>query len=110
MATKPPRRQCRRCPWKTSTGRNIPNGFAHDARELVQRMVARSASLIDSHEIAQQCHETLDDDPLPCVGWLVNQLGPGNNLPLRLRVMLGQVDANVVTVGPQHRRIEDIVP
>ncbi len=56
------------------------------------------------------CHETPPGKELPCVGWLANQLGPGNNLALRLAVMTGRVDGNVQTVGEQHERFEDTLP
>jgi len=41
---------------------------------------------------------------------LVNQIGDGGNLPLRLAVILGRIDANVETVGPQHETFEDTLP
>jgi hypothetical protein len=44
------------------------------------------------------------------VGWLAHQLGPGNNIALRLAVMAGRIDGNVETVGPQHERFEDTLP
>jgi len=47
---------------------------------------------------------------LPCVGWLVNQIGPGNNIGLRLAVLSGQVDADVRTIGPQHSTFEETMP
>jgi hypothetical protein len=53
------------------------------------------------------CHETPIGAELPCVGWLVNQLGEGNNIMLRLAVLRGHVDANVEAVGPQHESFED---
>jgi hypothetical protein len=56
------------------------------------------------------CHETKPGRELPCVGWLVNQVGPGNNLGVRLAVMQGRIDGNVETVGPQHERFEDTLP
>jgi hypothetical protein len=56
------------------------------------------------------CHEAPTGAEQPCVGWLANQLGPGNNLALRMRVMFGQIDGNVVTVGPQHDVFEDTLP
>lgn len=104
-----PRKQCRKCPWKVGTGKNIPNGFARDARDRMQRMTAMPGSLVRT-ELLMQCHETPETKPLPCVGWLVHQLGPGNNLRLRMALIAGQIDGNVETIGPQHRRPEDVVP
>lgn len=104
-----PRKQCAKCPWKKSTGNDIPNGFAKNAHDLMRRMTATPGSLKRT-ELVMQCHETSDSDPLPCVGWLVHQLGPGNNLRLRLASIAGQIDGNVETVGPQHTHPEDVVP
>ncbi len=56
------------------------------------------------------CHETTGGNELPCVGWLYNQLGEGNNIPLRLAVLYGRVDGNVLIVGKQHRTLEDTFP
>lgn len=56
-----------------------------------------------------QCHETPDDAPLPCVGWMHHQLGPANNIRLRLAVRAGIYDADLVIVGSQHERFEDIL-
>ena len=56
------------------------------------------------------CHETTGGKELPCVGWLVHQLGPGNNIVLRLMAASGRIDANVKTVGPQHETLEDTLP
>ena len=56
------------------------------------------------------CHESAVGREMPCVGWLHQQLGVGNNLALRLAVMRGKVDGDVETVGPQHERFEDTLP
>ena len=56
------------------------------------------------------CHETPLGWELPCVGWLAYQLGPGNNLALRLAVIQGRVSADVETVGEQRERFEDTLP
>lgn len=45
-----------------------------------------------------------------CVGWLANQLGPGNNIALRLAVRVGRVSADFELVGKQHPRFEDTLP
>lgn len=110
MADPPkPRKQCAKCPWKVATGKDIPNGFAEDARARLRSMIAEPGTFLHTKQ-NMQCHETANTNPLPCVGWLVHQLGEGNNLRLRMAAALGQIDGNVQTVGPQHRRPEDVVP
>lgn len=108
-----PRRQCPKCPWKKGVdARQIPNGYSLQLHEDLRQTIAepaRSCSSDDPLHI-MGCHASNPKKLLPCVGWIVNQLGPGNNILLRLRVMLGRFDANVEPVGPQHERFEDTFP
>ena len=104
-----PRLQCKLCPWKVSTRGRIPNGFAFEGEDLEDLFIADPGSYTGT-DMKQQCHETTDDAPLPCVGWLNHQLGIGNNLRLRMEVLCGSIDANVETVGRQHTRISDTLP
>jgi hypothetical protein len=107
-----PRKQCKKCPWKVGTNPNeIPNGYSVGKHCDLKRTIATADSpvLADSLHV-MACHETSVGQILPCVGWLVHQMGPGNNFALRLRVVTGQIDANVQTVGPQHERFEDTLP
>lgn len=111
MVAKPaPRRQCAKCPWKKGADPyEIPNYIPKKHREL-KVTIAEPGSLQNTEYKLMACHETHGSGILPCIGWLVDQLGPGNNLPLRLAVHAGRVDANVETVGPQHERFEDTLP
>ena len=105
------RRQCAKCPWKTSTDPyDIPGGYTEERhRALGGTIRTGPASLVgDIHLMA--CHETSVGGEAPCVGWLANQLGPGNNLGLRWAVIQGQVDADVELDGPQHDTLEDTFP
>lgn len=52
------------------------------------------------------CHEGHEDY---CIGWLVHQLGPGNNIPLRIQMMRYDL-SKVKTIGKQHQRFEDTLP
>lgn len=107
-----PRRQCRACPWKTTTDpRDIPNGYCEVKHANLARTIAEPGVLPTSERLPMMaCHESVIGRELPCVGWLVHQLNEGNNLTLRLAVIHGQIDANVRTVGPQHTRFEDTLP
>jgi len=108
-----PRKQCKKCPWKQGTDpREIPNGYSLDKHRALSRTIAPEADISTLVDPLQQmgCHEHPAEARVPCVGWIVHQLGPGNNLALRLRALLGKFDANVQTVGPQHERFEDTLP
>jgi len=105
---KKPRRQCAKCPWKKSTNpHDIPNGYCEKKHANLKNTIAEPGQLDGGPLRLFVCHETRE---LPCVGWLANQLGQGNNLALRLAVIRGRIDANVKTVGEQHERFEDTLP
>ena len=108
----PPRVQCAKCPWKVSTDPfDIPGGYDPDKHEVLSSTIATPGELRVSGPLRMMaCHETSSGRELPCVGWLVHQLGPGNNLSLRFAAMTGHLDANVRTVGPQHDCLEDTLP
>lgn len=113
-AKKPPRRQCAKCPWKKGVDPNeIPNGYDVAKHRALKRTIAAPASLstlASGSFPIMACHESKTGAELPCVGWLANQLGDGQNLGLRLRVIQGQIDGNIETVGPQHERFEQTLP
>lgn len=106
-----PRKQCAKCPWRKDVDPNdIPNGYSCKLHASLKNTIAEPGVLTVGALRIFACHETQVGKDLPCVGWLVHQLGPGNNLPLRLAVMSGRIDGNVKTVGPQHERFEDTLP
>lgn len=110
-ADRQPRRQCKACPWKKGTNpHEIPNGYSADQHRDLGRTIAEPGTLRGDSLRVMACHETPPGGELPCVGWLVHQLGPGNNIALRLAAMRGRVDANVVTVGEQHETFEETLP
>ena len=106
-----PRLQCEHCPWKRSTvpERDIPGGYSAELHRGLAGTIAQPGDL-RSNGRAMACHESRDSAPPPCVGWMHNQLGAGNNLALRMAVIAGKIDGNVEVVGPQHERFEDTLP
>ena len=111
-------KQCKACPWKRSTRpeRDIPAGYCEDKHRALKNTIAPPGELHLGrgaiHMMA--CHETAMGRERPCVGWMLNQLGTGNNLGLRLRVMYDpELREQVATMrldGPQHERLEDTLP
>ena len=108
------RKQCKKCPWKKGTNpHEIPDGYRVELHQRIACTIATEASSIETvHDPLRVmgCHEHPSEARVPCVGWIVHQLGPGNNIALRLRVALGKFDANVQAVGPQHERFGDTLP
>src|SRR5688500_2046500 len=103
-----PRRQCAKCPWRVDVDpHDIPNGYCETKHENLAGTIAEPGRLSFGALRIMACHETANT---PCVGWVVNQLGPGNNLTLRMAVLAGRIAGNVVTVGEQHERFEYTLP
>lgn len=110
-APKAARRQCAKCPWKVDTDpHEIPNGYCPTKHANLENTIAAPGSLAPGPLRIMACHETSQGKELPCVGWLSHQLGPGNNIALRVAVMTGRLSGNFETVGPQHERFEDTLP
>lgn len=106
------RKQCEKCPWRKDVDPNdIPGGYCATKHADLERTIADPGSCANLGELRMMaCHETPEGAELPCVGWLANQIGPGNNIGLRMAAMTGRIDADVETVGEQHETLEDTLP
>ena len=105
--------QCRSYPWRVDCvpDRDIPNGYcANMHAELKGTIKSGLESLPLGGTIrAMACHYSKPGEEFVCAGWLYNQLGPGNNIAARLKVMTGAWPVPV-TDGEQHERFEDTLP
>lgn len=109
MGDQKPRKQCAKCPWKVSVNpREIPNGYCETKHSALRSTIGGSPFARELHMMA--CHETAVGKELPCVGWLHNQLGVGNNIGLRLAVSAGRISARYELAGEQHERFEETLP
>jgi len=105
------RRQCSHCPWKVGTDpRDIPNGYDVAKHRALAETMAAPGAFNPAELRIMACHESAPGRELPCVGWLHNQLGDGNNLALRLAVIRGRVAADIEIDGPQHETFEATLP
>lgn len=78
--------QCEKCPWRVEIDpHGIPDGYCEAKHRALSDTIAEPGALPepDAPLRAMACHETEDAH---CVGWVHNQLGPGNNILLRLRM------------------------
>lgn len=101
MSTKAkPRLQCKTCPWKRDADVRAIPGYSRKMHEGLACTIAEPGAIHDGARI-MACHYSTEAAPIACVGWIANQLGPGNNIRLRLMVVAGTIDGNVKTVGPQ---------
>jgi hypothetical protein len=104
------RKQCKTCPWKVDADPfEIPNGYCTKKHAALKDTIARGLNIGGTLRL-MACHYSQEGAELPCVGWLANQLGPGNNIGLRLAVIHKRIDADFELDGEQHERFEDTLP
>lgn len=100
--------QCEKCPWWIETDpHEIPNGYSEERHRALECTIAKASDGFFGPSTVMACHETHDAH---CVGWLVNQLGPGNNIGLRIRMMSCENASKIRLRGEQHQRFEDTLP
>lgn len=107
--------QCAKCPWKVSTDpHTIPRGYSVEKHQVLSKTIASDnelASLLgDAPLHAMSCHEHDAEEQTYCVGWLMNQLGPGNNIALRMTMRDCTNIRDAILVGDQHDHFEDTLP
>ena len=99
--------QCVKCPWRVAVDpHDIPNGYTEERHAALISTIAQPGSLIDAGK-AMACHET---DDAHCVGWVANQLGSGNNIGLRIRMMSCENAKKIRLRGKQHETFRDTLP
>jgi len=104
-------RQCAKCPWKVTTDpHDIPRGYSEELHRALAGTVATPGAISVGPLRVMACHEHDSEEGVHCVGWLMNQLGPGNNIGLRLSVRDCDNIGGVRLVGEQHRTFEDTLP
>lgn len=102
-------KQCRKCPWLKSTDpREIPDGYDEAKHRALQSTIARGFNLGQPLEF-MACHETPRGRERPCVGWLENQLGAGNNIALRMWASKN-LREELELAGEQHETFEGTLP
>ncbi len=103
------RRQCKACPWRKDVDpRTIPNGYCELKHAGLANTIARPGALNFSGPLrVMACHEAPVGREIPCVGWMHNQYGEGNNIRFRLAVSNGQYSMDIEVVGEQHPTFED---
>lgn len=101
-------RQCEKCPWRKATDpRTIPNGYSERKHAALSCTIAEPG-FFRGPVGAMACHESPVGKEQMCVGWLANQLGPGNNIALRMWALAARPSFELD--GEQHERFEDTLP
>lgn len=97
--------QCAKCPWIVGNDpHEIPNGYSEEKHRALVNTIAKPSDGFFGPSRAMACHETAD---AYCIGWLTNQIGPGNNIGMRIRMMSCQNSEKIRLKGDQHERLED---
>lgn len=102
--------QCAKCPWRKDVDpHDIPNGYCETKHRALADTIAIEGDLSTLFGPLRMmaCHELED---APCVGWVANQAGPGNNLGLRLRLHSCENVDRIRLVGEQHETFETPLP
>lgn len=99
--------QCEKCPWRVDVDPyDIPDGYDPKKHRALEKTIARPGT-IDLDASAMACHEM---DDAHCIGWLVNQISPGNNIGLRIRMISCENASRIRLRGDQHACFEDTLP
>lgn len=102
--------QCKKCPWKVSTNpHDIPDGYCETKHENLKDTIAEPGSLKPTDK-AMACHHSTGSDEMYCIGYLENQLGRGNNISLRIKMLHCENIGKIKTIGDQHLQFEDTLP
>lgn len=88
---------------------DIPNGYCETRHRDLAKTIAKPGDISNLGEplVSMACHETHDAH---CIGWLNNQLGPGNNIALRLKVRNCENIGQMRLLGDQHETFADTLP
>jgi hypothetical protein len=104
----PRTKQCKKCPWKVSINPfDIPDGYEEAKHENLSCTIAKG---LMHNTNAMACHHSSGEDQMYCVGWLYNQLGVGNNIMLRIKMMRCTNLKDLKVYGKQHERFEQTLP
>lgn len=103
--------QCKACPWiKGSDPHAIPRGYDVEKHKALAGTIADPADPLAGLRGPLRIFGCHDEHEAPCVGWLNNQLGDGNNIALRL-ALRNCTNVNRLRLrGEQHPTFNDTLP
>lgn len=107
-------KQCAKCPFKVSTNpHDIPDGYdVEKHRNLSCTISDKNNPLVSLSKglNAMACHHSETGNEDYCIGWLNNQLGVGNNIALRLKMMNCENIGEIKVYGKQHEEFSQTLP
>lgn len=102
-------KQCKNCPWRVDSDPNAIPGYDLEMHQDLDSTIAVEGA-INPNIKAMACHDSPEDQQHHCIGWLVNQLGVGNNIVLRTQMLNCENAEDIEVFGEQHERFEDTLP
>ncbi|CAB4158957.1 hypothetical protein UFOVP708_37 [uncultured Caudovirales phage] len=103
--------QCAKCPWiKAVNPHDIPNGYEVEKHKALAETIAKPGDLSTALSPVLRvmaCHETHDSH---CIGWLANQVGPGNNIGMRMQMSRCENGNRIRLRGEQRETFEATLP
>ena len=109
--------QCKKCPFKVSTNpHDIPDGYCEIKHQGMESTITDPEDPVgEFYRTARElnvmaCHHSTPTNTQHCVGWIANQIGPGNNIRLRLNLRSCENARKIKTVGEQHENFKNTLP
>ncbi len=107
-------RQCAECPWKTDVEPQEIPGYSLKKHQHLLRTIAgpvdKQIGALGQPLHVMACHMHPEGGEAHCLGWLMNQVGPGNNIAMRIALMECANRDLIELVGEQRERFEDTLP
>jgi hypothetical protein len=98
-------KQCENCPWKKSTDiSTIPN-YNKEMHKNLSNTIAIDLSIKNNVRV-MSCHK---HEAAHCIGWLVNQIGAGNNIGMRLQLMKCKNAKDIEVYGEQYQTFRETI-
>lgn len=102
--------QCSTCPWRVgSDAYQIPGYCPNKHRSLESTIANKDEVVIEGKLKVMSCHHSTEQVNYPCIGWINNQLGHGNNILLRLWARNIENLGDIELVGEQHETFEQTI-
>lgn len=106
-------KQCKSCPWRVEVDpHDIPNGYSEELHKSLECTIAKTdGNMFRKTNHIMACHHSSVGEEKPCVGYLANQLGRGNNIGLRLWALKNLPRGQKLElIGEQHLTFEGTLP
>lgn len=100
-------KQCPKCPWRKDVNpHDIPNGYSEEKHCALKSTIVSGLESLQMDRV-MACHELHDAH---CLGWLMNQVGSGNNIGLRIKMISCENASKIQLMGEQHETFEETLP